>query len=68
MCSIRTITTRSWGDTELVSNLTVNKDHTYTLPGATTHNCDSLAMACILTKDQGGEGAEPEQVQNPFYS
>lgn len=29
---------------------------------------DSLAMACILTKDEGGTDSSVEQVANPFYS
>jgi intein/homing endonuclease len=65
--TVRSTTTGEWEPTETVSNLTVSGDHTYTLPSATTHNCDSLSMACILTKEEA-EGGTVETYSNPFFS
>lgn len=35
----------------IVVNLRIAGDHSYTTLAGTSHNCDSLALACILSKD-----------------
>jgi intein/homing endonuclease len=65
--TVRQALSGKWSADDTVSNLTVSGDHTYTLPSATTHNCDSLSMACILTNEEQ-EGGTVETYSNPFFS
>jgi hypothetical protein len=68
--TVRSVKASDWGEGVTVSNLTVDGDHTYTLPSATTHNCDSLAMAAFMSADTGGQSAAEQQVvqyENVFF-
>ncbi len=64
--SLRSLEVGSWSPDEKVSNLTVEGDHTYSLPMMTTHNCDSLALACVLTRDYTMPTVQVSE--SPFFS